>query len=246
VRVRIDDTPRDPAQVAADRRERSADRADRLRGRAAHRFASSDAAHDRADQIGERFAGGQPILIGHHSEKRARRDRDRMHTAMDRACALRAEGERLTDAAQAAERTATRQDTGPRISRRIDRATAEQARITRALEGYTRRFRYSTGHREEEHPAATGTHREQLLGQLAHVRAALAADRQALADLAATDTWRPIDPATIRPGDLIRTRGLWRTVVRVNKTTVSVTTGYSWTDRVRFAEITHHRTAPTA
>jgi hypothetical protein len=245
VRVSVDDTPRDQAQVAADRRERATDRAERLRDLAARRFANSDAAHDRADQIGERFAGGQPILVGHHSEQRARRDRDRMHAAMDRACAQRAEGERLTDAADAAQHAATRQDSGPRIARRIDRATADEARITRALNGYTRRYRYGTGHREEQHAPATGTYRDQLLGQLAHVRAALTADRQALADMVAAGTWRPIDPTTIRPGDAIRTRGRWEKVVRVNRTTVSVDTGYSWTDRVPFAEITHHRAAPT-
>lgn len=39
---------------------------------------ASAARHQTANQIGERFAFGQPILVGHHSEKRARRDRDRM------------------------------------------------------------------------------------------------------------------------------------------------------------------------
>lgn len=38
----------------------------------------------RADQISERFAGGQPILVGHHSERGARADQERIHNAMDK------------------------------------------------------------------------------------------------------------------------------------------------------------------
>lgn len=244
VQVRIDDTPRNPAAVAADRRQRSASRVERLRARAGSRAAAADAAYDRANQIGERFAGGQRILIGHHSEKRARRDRDRMHAAIDHSCELRGEAERHTAAADAAQLNAKRHESPQLISRRIERNKAEEARIQRLLDDHQRRFRYGTGYLViEEPPTATGAHREQVLGELAHVRAALAADRQALADLAATGAWRPIDPTTIRPGDLIRARGLWREVVRVNRTTVSVATGYTWTDRVRFAEITAHRSA---
>jgi hypothetical protein len=246
VRVHIDDTPRDPAHVAADRRERSAERADRLRARAGRRQAASDAAYDRASQISERFAAGQPILIGHHGEARARRDRDRVHAAMDRSCALRGEAQRYQAAAEAADHNATRQDSPQLIARRIKRHTAEEARIQRSLTGYQRRFRSRDGYQVEDHPAATGVHREQLLAELQHVRAALAADEQALADLAADGTWRPIDPATIKPGDAIRARGRWEKVVRVNRTTVSVATGYDWTDRVPFTEITRHRPAATA
>ncbi|MBF0308101.1 MAG: DUF3560 domain-containing protein [Magnetococcales bacterium] len=42
----------------------------------------SAAAFDRNAQIGERFYGGQPILVGHHSERSARRDQERMHNLM--------------------------------------------------------------------------------------------------------------------------------------------------------------------
>jgi hypothetical protein len=49
------------------------------RGRARGRF-------DAATQLSERFSGGQPILVGHHSEKRARRDQERMHRNMSKGC----------------------------------------------------------------------------------------------------------------------------------------------------------------
>jgi hypothetical protein len=42
------------------------------------------AAFDRADRISERFEGGAPILVGHHSEAGARADQRRIHSAMDK------------------------------------------------------------------------------------------------------------------------------------------------------------------
>lgn len=245
VRISIDDTPRDPAEVAADRQDRSAERVAELRARGGRRLAASDAALNRSNQISERFAGGQPILNHHHSAPRARRDRARSDAAMDRSWELRRAAERDLAAADAAERHTSRRHCPQAIGRRIARNTAEEARIQRGLAGYQRRFRYPSGYRVEEHPAATGTYREQLLGQLQHVRAALAADRQALEDLQAAGAWCPVDPGTIKPGDAIRARGRWEKVTRVNRSTVSVATGYSWTDRVPFAEITGHRPAST-
>jgi hypothetical protein len=59
--------------------ERRREWAGKARGRAKARF-------DTANQISERFAGGQPILVGHHSEKRARRDQERMHDSMRKGC----------------------------------------------------------------------------------------------------------------------------------------------------------------
>ena len=63
-------------------RERRAARADRLREWAAKREQKAAASFHHADQISERFAFGQPILVGHHSERGARRDQERMHNAM--------------------------------------------------------------------------------------------------------------------------------------------------------------------
>lgn len=58
--------------------ERAAFRAERFAGYRANRQRDGDAAHAGAVAISERFAGGQPIIVGHHSERRARRDHDRM------------------------------------------------------------------------------------------------------------------------------------------------------------------------
>ncbi|MFG1965739.1 DUF3560 domain-containing protein [Nonomuraea sp. NPDC049028] len=82
VTVEIDDTPRDRAQVLADQSDRLDDRRDALAAKAQRHAGNAAAAADRANQISERFSGGQPILIGHHSERSARRDQKRMDSAM--------------------------------------------------------------------------------------------------------------------------------------------------------------------
>ena len=78
VTVEIDDTPRDAGDVKADRAERLDNRYDRLSSKAERTAAEAAARHAEADRISERFAGGQPILAGHHSERGARRDHKRM------------------------------------------------------------------------------------------------------------------------------------------------------------------------
>ena len=62
-----------------ERAEAKAKRLDRL---AEKRAAQSSAFQSAATRISERFSGGQPILIGHHSERRARKDQERMQSAM--------------------------------------------------------------------------------------------------------------------------------------------------------------------
>lgn len=75
------------------RRDRLEKRAERLQREAKGRFA-------RADLIAKRFEGGQPILVGHHSEKGARRDQERIHQNMRKGI----------DAQQKARATAARAD----------------------------------------------------------------------------------------------------------------------------------------
>src|SRR6266566_8386750 len=64
-------------------RERRERRADRLREWAAKRTAKSAAAFDRAHDIGAQIPLGQPVLVGHHSERRHRRDLARIDGAME-------------------------------------------------------------------------------------------------------------------------------------------------------------------
>ncbi len=62
-------------------------RVERLRARAEKVRSAGMVAHAKAEAIAERFWMGQPILVGHHSEKKARRDQQRMHDAMGKSVA---------------------------------------------------------------------------------------------------------------------------------------------------------------
>lgn len=58
--------------------DRAEDRAERFDGYQENRTKDAQHAQVAADSISERFAGGQPILVGHHSERRARKDQEKM------------------------------------------------------------------------------------------------------------------------------------------------------------------------
>lgn len=68
--------------------ERAAARADRFDDYQGKRSAEAVRAVDQVHAIGARFDFGQPILIGHHSERRARRDKQKMDDGMRKAVRL--------------------------------------------------------------------------------------------------------------------------------------------------------------
>lgn len=74
--------PADPPEAyrPRTRRERLEARAERRRDWAASREAKSEAAHERARSIMDTIPLGQPILVGHHSERRHRRDLERIES----------------------------------------------------------------------------------------------------------------------------------------------------------------------
>lgn len=64
-----------------ERLERKLDKREEWAGKAAKR---SDSAFDSAHQLADQIPLGQPILVGHHSERHARRDQNRIHSRMSR------------------------------------------------------------------------------------------------------------------------------------------------------------------
>lgn len=65
--------------------ERAQMKADRLDAIADKRAAQASAFSRAADELSRAFEFGQPILVGHHSERKARKTQERMHNAMDKA-----------------------------------------------------------------------------------------------------------------------------------------------------------------
>src|ERR1700733_8393719 len=69
-------------------RDRRLKRAEKLRDWSASNETKSDAKRDGADRIADGIPFGQPILVGHHSEGRHRRDLARIESGMRAAIEL--------------------------------------------------------------------------------------------------------------------------------------------------------------
>jgi hypothetical protein len=81
-------------------RERRERRVERLQEWAGKREAKSAAAFEGADRIASQIPFGQPILIGHHSQRHAENDRDRIDSGMQRGLEHSRKAEEFTNKAE--------------------------------------------------------------------------------------------------------------------------------------------------
>ena len=93
----------------ADYQDRQEARAERLTARAAKLRSESHAAHDQAQKLASYIPFGQPILVGHYSERRHRGDLTKINRLHERAFEAQ-------DAAHAAERSLAAMASGRAIS----------------------------------------------------------------------------------------------------------------------------------
>ncbi|MFJ6561937.1 ParB/RepB/Spo0J family partition protein [Streptomyces sp. NPDC091412] len=193
------------SEAEADREERAEGRAECYGDRAGRAAASSDARRGVAENISRRFEFGQPILVGHHSERRARRDQERIHTNMRKSIE---DGERSAywaDRARAAANYEAFRKDPYRTLRRLKKLRADlrqqERYVTEAAE---------KGWDGERHEVNVLDLREEIQHWEAIVE-------KAKAD--GVKIWGPDDFA---PGDYVRYLGSWYQVKRVNPTTLSV------------------------
>lgn len=215
VEVTIDNTT--PAPSFAEHEAESYERADR-RAEARNQWAdsataSSNAAYAKVRQIAEGIPFGQPILVGHHSEARARRDQRRMHEGMRKSID---EGKRATyhaDRARAAELYQRRRENVPTTLRRIETIEARLRAIARELDG---RRSYEGAHIPCPPSRAAELQAEniELADELAYWRAHVEA-RQA----EGVKVWQRSD---FQRGDFVRRSGTWFQVLRVNSKSVTI------------------------
>jgi hypothetical protein len=85
--------------------QKKAARIDRQRKRAGKLRGEAEAAHTRARAIGDMIPMGQPILVGHHSQRRHERDLGKMQTAMSKSVDLTRAADRLERRAERAEKS---------------------------------------------------------------------------------------------------------------------------------------------
>ncbi|RPF30256.1 DUF3560 domain-containing protein [Streptomyces sp. TLI_185] len=205
------------AEREAARVEAAEERAERFADRSGRAAAASQSARDASDRIGDRFWMGQPILVGHHSEGRARRDQERMHNAMRKSIA---EGERsgywASRAAAANAYECYRKNPG-RTLRRIEKLEAERRGVLRERDGVDDKGRTVDVWRrkpsEERH--------QELTRRLAEYDEELTywAETIKEAERRGFKVWGRAD---FIKGDFVRWRGSWYEVTRVNAKTATV------------------------
>lgn len=201
-----EDERRSFAEAEAAREERAEDRVERFSDRADRAVASADARRATADQISKRFEFGQPILVGHHSEGRARRDAARIDTNMRKSFEERDRAGYWSDRTRASENYAKHRNDPHRTLRRLERLRADLRQQERH-------------HAEAVEKGYTSVDRHarlilDLTEEIAHWEEIV---RKAQEE--GVKIWGPDDFA---PGDFVRYSNSWYQVARVNPKTLSI------------------------
>jgi len=256
VTVEVDEGEARPfAEQEADRNARAEERAERYAGYADSAAARSTAAYEGVRRISDGIPFGQPILVGHHSERRARRDIARMDSGMRRSIDEGKKADYHAGRAAAAESYQQHREDVPRTLRRIGKLEAEERGVQRRLAG--------TGlamHGEDK--PATGRYREQLERRAENLARELAYWREHVAarEDEGVKVWSRADFAK---GDYVRYSGRWYQVERVNPKSLSVPHGNNdhllavvtrdkvthalgpsqWTSKVTYDEVRGRKTA---
>ncbi|GIH99174.1 DUF3560 domain-containing protein [Planobispora takensis] len=249
VEVVIDeDKRRTFAEAEAGRYERAEDRAGRFADRADHAADRSEAAWQGVKRIADGIPFGQPIMISHHSEARARRDQERIDRGMRRSVEEGRKAGYWTGRAEAAENYRRHRENVPTTLRRIERLEADKRVYERALAGDSTHGWDALGSPDQA---------EEIRRRVAEMDEELAYWRELVAQAEADGVkiWSACD---FRKGDFVRYGGTWFEVVRVNKKSLTVPafiagaghrvlraadSPYSWTDRLPYDKVTGRRSA---
>lgn len=111
--------------------ERAEQRAERFEGYSERRGQEAESTAAHVKSIADGIPFGQPILIGHHSEKRARRDAEKIENGMRRAVKLWETSEYWTRRAEGALRHAKYKERPEVRARRIKKIEAELRKVER-------------------------------------------------------------------------------------------------------------------
>lgn len=238
VDVTIDNAARATGDVVDDARDRAGERAQRLEARAERRGAESDTHHTAARRIYGGYPMGQPILVGHHSENRHRRDLERAHRHDQRSWEAAAQARYAARRAEAARQAASGREARSTVANRIDKAASDVARDLRTLHGWWNRWgQINVEYRPVDPDSEYGHDLTARIAQNTDVRLYWS-------EVLAAMPGRDLDLSTIVKGDLIEVgnRGAF-VVARVNRKTFSVYSGFNegHTMTYRKEEVTAHR-----
>lgn len=132
--VEIDDGFRATAEREEARDDRAEARQDGLETKAEKKLGERDAAWSEADRM-IKMMNGQPILIGHHSEKRHRKDIARTDQLGRKGLEAHREAENAVRRAEGSRQLQDQRASGPTTKRRIEKLEADVRKIDRTLAG---------------------------------------------------------------------------------------------------------------
>ncbi|WP_261562001.1 MULTISPECIES: DUF3560 domain-containing protein [Frankia] len=231
VAIEIDETPRAFTEAEGERYDRAEERAtyhDDVAGRAVGR---SDARWNAARQIRDRMPPGQPVLAGHHSEGKHRRDLARADSHERAFVEEAGRADYHANRAQAAARYETGRKDVPTTLRRIKELKARVGRIERNLAG---RIIGPLTWEETAWRDARQADLVQLADEIAHWEKHVA-EREA----AGEKVWGPPD---FQAGDIVYLGVISTTVVRVNAKSLTVKAligdHVNWNDRIPYDKVT--------
>lgn len=236
------------AEAEAERYERADRRADYHADRAGACETDAASRFNAEHQILDMIPPGQPILVGHHSERRHRRDLARAESHLRAGIAAQECGEYHQDRAETSARYQARRESVPTTLRRIEKLEAEQRLIQRRLDG--------SGHAlyGQDRPAA-GNYRVRLEARAATIAEELEYWRKHVAEqeAAGVKIW---SRAEFTRGDYVRFLGSWYEVLRVNAKSITIPAMINdgpivrkegarctWTDTIPYDKVTGRKSA---
>lgn len=228
VEIEADDEPDDPETRAA--------RFERCSERAGER---AEAARQRVHQIADSIPFGQPILVGHHSERHARADVKRIDNGMHKAVEEWKKEAYWQDRAKSALAHAEHRETAPAIYRRIQELEKQERGYKREVDraNWTAPYDYDAKSYKTD-PELWERHLAWATRWLEHVQARLVYERA----LYEASGGIRADKLTLEVGGAVKARGQWREILRVNKKTVTVESGYSCTWKITLDDIAESKT----
>ncbi|NYI42913.1 DUF3560 domain-containing protein [Demequina lutea] len=239
VTIDIDDNPRPVAQAEADKAAQLTARAEALANKAQRRTAQAEAAWQaNTAAFNSLPEGGEPIKIGHHSERRHRAAIDRADRTMGRAVAAHEDAKEAEGRARIAAAANDRRNNPTTIGNRIAKLEADIRRWQRRLDDID-------GRRTEDNADRWDATHHRLTQLLARDSDAVTYWQAVRAAQIEAGTIGNYSAATIKPGDAVADRrGDWARVVKVNAKSVTIN-GPFGTYRLNFHELSGHRPTTT-
>lgn len=225
VSVEINDDPRDNAEVSEDNHKRLEDRRTALAAKGEKLTAQAAALRRASDAMVEHLPLGQPVAPGRKGQAH-RRLLDRSVDTAIRSALTHEAAERIPSRIEGSRRAEAYKERPDVTARRVKRMEAEVSRLDRQMAGL--------GLSPE---TASSTLREQYEGERAVLLKRLEGDRAVLEEAKAAGTFGRYSKDNVHKDDRVHIRGQWRLVARASAKSVSVTTGYSWTDRYGWEEV---------